>query len=477
MRSRRAFDPFGPFGIAGRSQSALLAATLGLLQAGCADWAPLNGQPMAWGSPSAKRHAPADIAGYELAQFSAPIASAEGARRAREAAMAQLVRAAAGGADEATITEALRAVAFYDTEIDTGRRLLQAVLRDTAQPLPTRPAEFQRAVLTAAFALDANGTAPLIAPLLDQLATPRPFAIAAYTLRRADGSAAQRQRLRAALARRSDRDDPRLVALTRALDADDALASTGPPTPRPPLADLLAATFKPGLPVIYSLQRRDRRQMGLAIVREADGRFARKPDGTLFAIPQLALALSGLPGTITLGNTPQGLFTVVGSGTADNVWIGPTPVLESKVPKEATASEFAHAPVAGDWTEAMYTAWLPPSWRGYLPMQEAWLAGLAGRDEMWLHGNTADTAPYRQRAWFPGAPTDGCLMAQESWSPEGRLLSSDQLALARVFMRGGSDRGYLVVVEIDDSASPVTLNGVYADITAAEARRAGGAAR
>lgn len=457
------------------STSTAIALVGVALLSGCAGWSPADWTVPGAAPAAARRHSPADIAGYELTRFSAPIASAEGARQARAAAMVQVARAAAGGADDATVADALRAVAFYDTEShggESGRQVLQATLGDTARPLFTRSADFQRAVLTAAFALDAARSAPVIEPMLDRLATPREFAIAAYTLRRADGGAAQRARLQAALVRRGDTTDPRLVALARVLDADAAAAAGVPPPARPPLADLLAAPFKPGLPVIFSLQRSDRRQMGLAIVRDADGRYARKPDGTLFAIPQLALALSGLPGTITLGNTPQGIFTVVGSGTAENAWIGPTPFLESKVPQEATPSEFAHEPVTGDWTEARYTAWLPPSWRAHRPMQEAWLAGLAGRDEMLMHGNAVDTTPYRARPWFPGAPTDGCLMAQESWSPEGRLLSSDQLALARMFTRGGSDRGHLVVVEIDDSATPVTLTDVLADIAAAESRLA-----
>ena len=381
--------------------------------------------------------------------------------------MADVDKAEQGSTDEDTIAKALRAVAMYDTRPEAGRRILQAALSNAQQPLPQRNVDFQRAVLTAAFTLDAAGSAPLLAPMLEQFSTPRQFAIAAYTLRRADGSPAQRAQLRAALARRSDTDEPRLVALARALDSDDATA----PAVRPPLADLLAAPLKPGLPVIYSVQRRDRRHIGLALVRDVDGRFVRDADGQPFHIPHLALALSGLPGTVTLGNTPQGLFTVVGAGTAENPWIGPTPFLESKVPVEAKVAEFSHGSADGSWTEALYETWLPPSWRGYAPMKEAWLAGLAGRDEMLAHGTAMDPAPYRGRSYYPGTPTDGCLMAQETWSPEGRLLKSDQLALARAFTKSGVDRGYLVVVELDDQARAVTLDELMADIRSAESRR------
>jgi len=331
--------------------------------------------------------------------------------------------------------------------------------------LPARPIDFQRAVLTAAHTFDAAGSAPLIAPLLEQLSTPRQFAIAAYTLRRADASAVQRQHLQDALARRTDREDPRLLALARVLQED----ASGVVPSSPPLVDLMAAPFTPGLPVLFSLQRRDRRHPGLALVRGADGRFERLADGSVFNVPHLALALSGLPGTVTLGNTPQGLFTVVGTGTAENPWIGPTPFLESKIPTEATPDEFAHGPTSiTAWSLALYDSWLPVSWRGYAPMQEAWLAGLAGRSDMLAHGTAVDPTPYQGKSFFPGTPTDGCLMAQEIWSATGQLLRSDQLALARAFTRSGQDRGHLVVVELDDQARAVTLQDAIDTLRAAE---------
>jgi hypothetical protein len=59
----------------------------------------------------------------------------------------------------------------------------------------------------------------------------------------------------------------------------------------------------------------------------------------------------------------------------------------------------------------------------------------------------------------------------EYWAPvDGRLMHSDQLALAKAFTRGGIDQGYLVVVEIEDRARPVNLADVVADVIAAEER-------
>jgi hypothetical protein len=223
--------------------------------------------------------------------------------------------------------------------------------------------------------------------------------------------------------------------------------------------------------VVFSFQRPDRRRVGLAMVRGVDGRFVRNADGSYFNIAHLALALSNLPGTITNGNTPQGLFTIVGAGTATNPWIGPTPYLHSKIPKEATLAEYEHANVEGEWNEARYENFLPLSWRNYFPFKEAWLAGLAGRDDMLLHGTTINPEYYRNDPYYPGTPSAGCLVAMEYWSKEdGRLMHSDQLTLAKAFTAGGIDQGYLVVVELDDRATPVNLADVVADIIAAEAR-------
>jgi len=227
-------------------------------------------------------------------------------------------------------------------------------------------------------------------------------------------------------------------------------------------------------PVIFSFQRQDRQRFGLAVVRGANGKFVRNLDGTIFSVPHLANAITNLPGTITNGNTPQGLFTIIGAGTATNKWIGPTPYLESQIPVEGTVSSFMHDKNQNQntWTDGVYEAFLPETWRQYWPFKEAYLAGLAGRNEMLLHGTTINSDYYQGMSYYPGTPSAGCLVAMETWSKdEGRLLKSDQLALIKAFTRDGFDRGHLLVVELDDKLAAVGLNDVIADILAAEARR------
>ena len=442
-------QPLGLFG-------AILLAAL----AGCAQ---LSGE-------KERRHTPAEIAAYRPADFIAPIASSEGERMAvaeREARIRDALQAPASpanGDEDSGAPGALWAIAFLNRDRAEGLGILQNALI----AIDTKPVDFQRAVLSAAYTMYARESVPAIWPLLDRINTPREFAIAAYTMLKAQDSAETRAMLRAKLVAKFPDwiNEGRLIALEHALTTD---AATERRT-RGPLIDLLAAPFRPGLPVIFSFQRPDRTHPGLAMVRGADGRFIRNADGGYFAIAHLALALSNLPGTITNGNTPQGLFTIVGAGTATNPWIGPTPYLHSKIPKEATLAEYEHANIEGEWSVARYESFLPLSWRRYFPFKEAWHAGLAGRDDMLLHGSTINPEYYRNNSYYPGTPSAGCLVAMEYWSKsDGRLMHSDQLTLAKAFTAGGLDRGYLVVVELDDRAQAVNLADVIGDVIAAEA--------
>ncbi len=442
----------------------LLLSLLLLLMAGCAI------------APVEKRHTPAELAAYSPADFASPITSASG-EQAEFAKQMQKIRAAQAAVDTSagnpaagdsgdTVPDGLHAVAFLNTEREAGKNILMSALQD----LDKKPAGFQREVLSVAHSLYPREAAPPVSRVIAQLQSPREFAIAAYTILRSDDSPQRREALAATLhAQFADwQKEPRLIALDHALSTDIAAERRQ----RPPLTDLLAAPLRAGYPVVFSLQRNDRRRFGMAVVRGADGRFVRNADGSLFHIGQLAMAITNLPGTITNGNTPQGVFTVVGAGTARNQWIGPTPYLESKVPLEASIAEFEHAIVAApeEWSEARYESFLPPSWRSYFPIKEAWLAGLAGRNEMLMHGTTINPDYYRDTPEYPGTPSAGCLVAMEYWSKtDGRMVQSDQLALGKAFTRDGIDHGYLVVVELDDNAMPVTLTEVQSDILAAEA--------
>ncbi|OYU32329.1 MAG: hypothetical protein CFE39_03625 [Comamonadaceae bacterium PBBC2] len=411
----------------------------------------------------------AQVMALQPAAIKAPLTSLEGEHAVYTAAWASLQTYLTTPFDPSTdegLPDALEAVPLFGW--DAG--LVRARLLHALPGLATKPVEYQRAVLTGAHTLFwAEAATPLMG-LLPQITTPKEFAIAAYTVLRASDTGPVRAGLRAQMQANFAQweQEPRLQALERRLRAEppDDLAQ------RPPLLDLLQAPIKPGYPVVFSLQRHNRTYPGLAVVRGADGRFVRKPDGSVFALAQLALAKSHLPGTITNGNTPQGVFVVKGTVAATNQWIGPTPALQSKLPTEATVPEFAHdESTVAAWDESRYWSYLPPSWQGYAPLREAWLAGLAGRDEMWLHGDTVNPHYYRNASYFPYAPSAGCMVAIEYWSQaDGTLLQSDQLALVKAFASSGTLQGYLVVVELDDRQQPVALADVLQELLAAEAR-------
>jgi hypothetical protein len=80
----------------------------------------------------------------------------------------------------------------------------------------------------------------------------------------------------------------------------------------PPLSDLLFNDFPVKSSVVFSIHRPDRRFPGLAIIRGADGRFVRDVKGKIFSIRQLAISNSNLPGYLTNGNTPQGIYSIQG---------------------------------------------------------------------------------------------------------------------------------------------------------------------
>lgn len=423
----------------------LVPLLLAALLAACA---PLTPTPPP--ASTEKRYTSAELLALKPGDFQWPATTTSGEQALRERALAELRAGAAlppGPARDAALPALLETAAVFNAEVDTLRPLLLEVLPRLGGQDP----EFQRAVLTAAHTFYAREAAPLLWPLLPDLRSTKPFAIAAYTLLQADAGAAERLRGTVPQLFPAWADDARLVALMQRLQP----SADAPP----PLADLLSAPIRPGFPVVFSLQRPGREVMGLALVRGADGRFVREASGGLFSQPQLARALTRLPGTLTNGNTPQGLFTLVGAGTATNRWIGPTPYLHTKLPIEATTAEFEHADTAAVWSADVYASFLPPSWRGWLPIQEAWLAGRAGRDEILMHGTVVNPAYYRGTSYFPGTPSAGCMVSHEVWdTATGRLQRSGQLRLAQTYAAASPRAdlaGYLVVVEVPGEG-PVT---------------------
>ena len=227
--------------------------------------------------------------------------------------------------------------------------------------------------------------------------------------------------------------------------------------PIPDLPLLFASQEKKGIKTIYSFQRWNRDYNGLAIIQEADGKFARDSAGRLIAVRQLARSGSNLPYFITNGNTPQGIFSIQGIETSHNNFIGPTPNLQMMMPFEGNWQNYFQSQADSLNAQLTYTHLLPLEWQSYFPMQEAFIAGKAGRTEIIAHGTTIDPEYFSGQPFYPISPTLGCLCAEELWNANtGKLALSEQLKLVNTYLRSPGNKGFLMVINLDNQQQPVT---------------------
>jgi hypothetical protein len=215
----------------------------------------------------------------------------------------------------------------------------------------------------------------------------------------------------------------------------------------------------PDFPVLFSIQGGNRDYPGFIVGRRRDGRFVRDADGQLVIIRQLARAQTNLPGTFSNGNTPSGYMTIRGLAlTTGNVFIGPSPMILTELPIETKAEEWFHGRIpgaGGSWSEELYRSILPPVPALNLQLMEAWLAGVAGRGEILLHGNVTEPGLHgipgprtreevlrpSQNPWSPFGPSMGCATPLELWDEKtGRCLHSDQIRLVHVLLAADANR-------------------------------------
>ena len=307
--------------------------------------------------------------------------------------------------------------------------------------------ETPRLALETAYGLFPTELEPEMRQIFLHDTDPKRLAMAGAWLSRFEKTPANHEALAASLIQRFPdwAQEPRLLGFIKELREPRARVMAQ----RPDLSDLLKAPFD-GRPVVFSFQRIDRRQPGRAAVRHADGSFIVEPDGQPFTVTQFALSASGLPGTLTNGNTPCGIFDIAEISTTRNTAIGPSELLVLQLPLENSSAK-------PPWTESRYLSLLPGSWQQWWPIREAWWAGLAGRNEILAHGTAIDPTPWLDSPFSGQTPSHGCLTCDESWDPAtGRRLSSEQARLVEAFRRAGGAPGYLVVVELDDQNTPVS---------------------
>ncbi|PZP51714.1 MAG: hypothetical protein DI598_02580 [Pseudopedobacter saltans] len=237
----------------------------------------------------------------------------------------------------------------------------------------------------------------------------------------------------------------------------------------PNLIELFVWQKNHHIKTVYSFQRWNRDYAGIAVVQLEDGSFARDEDGKLLTFRQLARAASNLPYFLTNGNTPQGIFSINGTDVSRNLLIGPTPNIQTLLPFEKDSNFWFMGYDSAKTPFDNYIQLLPNAWRSYVPMMETFYAGKSGRSEIIMHGTTIESKYFKNEHFYPLAPTDGCLCANESWNSEdGYLAKSDQLGLINTFNRTAERRGLLFVINISNEQKPVSVDDIEPYVAAFE---------
>lgn len=214
--------------------------------------------------------------------------------------------------------------------------------------------------------------------------------------------------------------------------------------------------------VVYSIQRKNRNYPGLVIVKDTAGDFVSNAAGQLFSVPQLARSISNLPGYITNGNTPQGIFRMDGFDKSKIPLIGPTTNIQLSMPFEYRPAHFLKDSSLMDsaWTVSIYKKILPVLLKDQQQFHESFYAGMAGRTAIIAHGTVVDPAYYKGKTYYPLTPTEGCLCTKELWDATGNRTVSDQQKLADAVKKAGGADGYFIVLELDNKQKAVTLSEV-----------------
>lgn len=226
----------------------------------------------------------------------------------------------------------------------------------------------------------------------------------------------------------------------------------------PDISSFFQKNYLPGKVLVFSFQRKNRDFPGLAMVRDGNGNFIKDSSGAYFSVPQLARANSNLPGYLSNGNTPEGIFRMKGYDVSRSTFIGPTVNVQLTMPFERSPKYFYADSAISDtiWNIDRYKKLLPVSLKEYYPLYQSYYAGKAGRTEIIIHGSTVNPQYYAQQPYFPLTPTQGCLTSKETWDPEsGQRTQSDQQLLINALIKAGGADGYVIVINISDDERAV----------------------
>lgn len=322
--------------------------------------------------------------------------------------------------------------------------------------IETRSVSFQRALMEVVYSNYPETFTDEAISLLNKTPDPKIFAMCAEYLVRQNSSENERENISNILLKKftdTAYKNPILYMLMTRLSPD----KVKPVAMDKVLPEIFSKDFLANQVVMYSLQRKNRDYPGLVIIRKPDGTFVKDSSGNIFSIPQLARSISNLPGYLTNGNTPQGIFRMYGFKVSTGNFIGPTANVQMGMPVELSLQKYFDNDYIIDtnWSIDYYRRLIPKNLTDFLPLYETYYAGLAGRTEIIAHGTTIDPNYYAGKPYYPLTPTEGCLCTKEIWN--GKRIESDQEKLVNGLLQAGGANGYCVVIEIDDKNEPVML--------------------
>lgn len=234
------------------------------------------------------------------------------------------------------------------------------------------------------------------------------------------------------------------------------------PLATPPLQDLLSWEIAPNQPHLFVFCQPNRRVLCQTILRDAQGKFLRTTDGSLWSVPLLLESIHRLDWNFSRGRTPQGIYRIEGEVPQPDLEFfrayGQFGLVNLFAPRESGVKSFLPGKPGTIPNLPTYKALLPPSWQNYFPIQQSYWAGKLGRGLFRIHGSGEAPDFFNGKAMPPDSydwnPTLGCLSALEIYDGSGRLVQSDMPKILNALQQVGGRNfsGYLVVVDVPNNA-------------------------
>lgn len=253
--------------------------------------------------------------------------------------------------------------------------------------------------------------------------------------------------------------EPDILLKTTLKDVQTQIDATN----TPPLIDLLKWQIAPNQAQLYVFCRPDRSVLCLAVLKDNSGRFVYERKN-LWSLPLLTRSIHGLRSQFEYGQSPSGIYRIEGimprSESRYFRAYGQFPLVKVFLP-----SELGNQTLPTQLNN--YQSLLPPSWRGYFPMEQTFWAGQLGRDLLRIHGTGEGIDFFASSTRFANSygwnPALGCLSALEVYDQNGKLTQADMPKILRAISgaANGDIEGYLILVEIPgETNQPVTVEEI-----------------